>query len=410
MDKKRILFIFLFIGTTIGFGVALYLVFFAPKETGVLPNTGQNTTITPNNPTTFPQASQADGRTQAGANNTTPPGSNETTQQNPQIPINGSDRTRSQVTSAPVLGVSVGTGGDLRFYNKEDGKFYEQKNGELTPMSDTVFFNAQSVTWSQTQDVAVIEYPDGSNIAYNFNTKKQTTLPKHWEEFSFNPISSDIAAKSITIAPENRYLVTSDASGKNISYVAALGENGNKVSVDWAPHQQILGFSKTGSPLGANRQEIIPVSPYNENLPALVVEGRGFVSEWSKTGAKLLYSVYSNQTDYKPELWVVNGETATLGDDRRALRINTWPKKCTFADDRFVYCGVPNSLPTGAGYAPSIADNTPDTLYKIDTETGIKTEIETPDTYTVESLTISPDGQTLYITDTQSSGIYSIPI
>lgn len=407
MDKKRIFFIILFIVATIGFGTALYLVFFAPDKPQEDGNITDGTDTSTNQP--FPQAPIAGDRTPIT------PGS-------PTTPTAGDRDTNTTggtsggivdpaITRAPVLGISVGSGGDLRFYNKQDGKFYErQTDGTLTAMSDNTFYNAESVTWAKTSDKAVIEYPDGSNIVYDFATKKQTSLPKHWEEFSFSPLEDTIVAKSITIAPENRYLVTADTSGKNINYIAALGENAHKVTVDWSPNKQVVAFSKTGEALGGDRQEVLLIGTNNENLPSLTVEGRGFTSQWSPTGEKILYSVYSRQNEYKPELWIVNGNGDNIGTERQALRINTWPSKCVFESDRFVYCGVPTSLPTGAGYAPQIADSIDDIIYRIDTVTGARTEIQTPDAYTVQSITLSEDGETLYITDTQTSGLFSIDL
>lgn len=407
MDKKRIFFIILFILTTIGFGIALYLVFFAPDKPTDNGSTGTETGTNTNQP--FPQAPTAGDRTPISTDRPTTPTAGDRNGTTPGSTPD--DTTDTAITRAPVLGISVGSGGDLRFYNKQDGKFYEkQADGTLKTMSDNTFYNAESVTWAKTSDKAVIEYPDGSNIIYDFATKKQVSLPKHWEEFSFSPLEDTIVAKSITIAPENRYLVTADTSGKNINYIAALGENAHKVIVDWSPNKQVVAFSKTGEALGADRQEILLVGTNKENLPSLTVEGRGFTSQWSPTGEKILYSVYNKQNEYKPELWIVNGDGDTIGTERKALRINTWPNKCVFEDDRFVYCGVPNSLPTGAGYAPQIADSIDDTIYRIDTTTGARTEIQTPDTYTVEHMTLSDDGRTLYITDTQTNGLFSIPL
>jgi hypothetical protein len=408
MDKKRLFFIILFIITTIGFGAALYIVFFAPENpTPLLPTDTSSTQTNPN----FPQIPTAGDRPPVSPNgNTSVPTTNEregaTNEAN-----NSNTKSDNSITRSPVLGVSVGTGGDLRFYNKQDGKFYERKaDGTLEALSQNTFYNAESVVWSDTKNTAIIEYPDGSNIIYDFTTQKQVTLPKHWKEFDFSPIENTIIAKSITIAPENRYLVTVDTSGKNIQYLAALGENEHKVDINWSPNKQIVAFSKTGNPLGADRQEIILIGANNENLPSLIVEGRGFTSQWSPSGEKILYSVYNKNSEYKPELWIVNGDGDEIGTGRQALNISTWPHKCAFEDDRFIYCGVPTSMPTGAGYVPQITDSITDTLYRIDTLTGTRTEIETPQTYRVKDITLSEDGQTLYVTDTQSNGLFSIPL
>ncbi len=72
----------------------------------------------------------------------------------------------------------------------------------------------------------------------------------------------------------------------------------------------------------------------------MVVEGRDFREKWSPTGQKMLYSVYSIRSNFKPELWIVNAEGNNIGTGRKLLNLSTWADKCTFADDRFVYCAV----------------------------------------------------------------------
>ena len=57
----------------------------------------------------------------------------------------------------------------------------------------------------------------------------------------------------------------------------------------------------------------------------------------------------------------------TIGQNRKPLNVNTWADKCVAADERFVYCGVPDSLETGTGFAPQLADYVRDDLFKIDT-------------------------------------------
>jgi len=145
-----------------------------------------------------------------------------------------------------------------------------------------------------------------------------------------------------------------------------------------------------------------------ENFPAIVVEGRGLETKWSPTGNQLLYSVYSKRSDYKPELWISNAAPGTAGTERKLLNVNTWADKCTFTDDRYVYCGIPTTLATGAGFVPALADQTPDIIYKIDTQTGVKTELPIEGTHVVGSMFVGDDGQSIYFTDKNQNGLFRV--
>ena len=415
MDKKRIALIIGFILFSIAVAYALYYVFFrtpTPADVTVTDNTDGNGGAFPNvgdgPPGTIPDTTP----TLPPSNDAVPPGTGSGT----FIPDNaeqvsfGTERVTQVVTNA-VRGVTTAGGGGAKFYNAEDGKFYKINNAGIpTPLSDAVFYNVEKVSWSPVGNDSILEYPDGSNIYYNFDTKEQVTLPRHWENFSFSPQGEQVAAKSVGIAPENRWLISATPNGSSVKLLEPMGNNADKVTVDWSPNRQVVAFSKTGDPLGDDRQEILLVGQNKENFKSLVVEGRGLQTKWSKQGTKVLHSVYSSASDFKPELWIADGNPDTVGGNRKLLGVKTWASKCSMADERFIYCGVPETLDTGAGFAPAVANNTPDRLYKIDAATGLKTDIPLQNKHTIDTVSISDDGLTLYFTDKNQPGIFQVKI
>ncbi len=408
MDKRKLLLILLFIITTALLGFALYWVFFAPKAapepTGTKTIPGQTATDQ------FPSGGAAQPGTTGTTGGTTQP--TQGTQ-----PTTGAVTTPTvqprltQVLDEPITNPTPDKNGGAKFYSVSDGKFYRvNPNGSVTALSDQVFYNVQKVTWSPISDESIIEYPDGAKIYYNFDTNKQVTIPKHWQEFSFSSDGAKIAAKSIGLAPENRWLVTADPDGGNVTLVEPMGENEGKVTVAWSPNKQVVALSRTGEPLDADREEVLFVGLNGENFRSTVVEGRGLVTDWSPQGNKLLYSVYSQRSDFKPELWIVNAQGDNIGSGRKFLNLNTWADKCTFADERFVYCGVPVALDTGAGFDPTLAANTPDKIMKIDLQTGSKTELKADGDHIVNSMFVGADGKTLFFTDKQQSGLFKVAL
>lgn len=409
-NKKRIIFAIMFIIACFGIGYLLYRVFFYKAPIIITPQPGVTTTGQ------FPTAEEAERLRQAAAGSTVLPTAGTVKPQTGQTYPNVGQQAPVPKVAHPVdtyiVSASKDKAGGAKFYNDTDGKFYRlDKNGNIKEMSDQIFYNVQKATWSPTADQAIIEYPDGSNIFYDFNTKKQVSLPKHWQEFSFAPQGDKIASKSMGLSPESQWLITSDPDGKNISLIEPMGENASQVTVDWSPNQQVVALSRTGEALGADREEVLFVGLNQENFKSAVVEGRGLRSQWSPEGKNLLYSVYSGRSDFKPELWIVAGQGDSIGANRKTIGLNTWADKCTFQSERFVYCAVPISLDTGAGFAPDIANYTADTIYKIDLQTGIKSEIsQGGDTHTVNTMFTSPDGKTLYFTDKNQPGIFDVKL
>lgn len=405
---KRILLIIALLLVAIAIGLGLYTMF---KKTSLTTAPAeQKETGTPG---TLPGAGERQAPT-AGAPTTQELERGETvvTGQIPQS-IPGSYYQPTPITQASAdmaSYTSVNQTGAVRYFNSADGKFYKiNPDGSIKMMSDETFYNVQNATWAKTQDKAVLEYPDGNKIVYNFDTKKQATLPNHWQDFSFSADGSQIAAKSIGLATENRWLITTNDDGTGTRLVEPMGENADLVTVDWSPSKQTVAFSLTGEAVGADRQEVLFVGTNHENFKSAIVEGRGFEPQWSPTGQKLLYSVYSARSEYKPELWVSGAYGDDIGTNRQMLKINTWAKKCAFADESTLYCAVPRELPMGAGMSPEIAHGTKDDLYKIDLKTGLKNIVSTGgQDYEFENINYDKTSNKLFFTNYGQQGIYQV--
>jgi len=327
-----------------------------------------------------------------------------------KIAIGGVTKT-TKINNVPSLGANLNANGsDLNYYNKDDGKFYRiDDNGNTTTLSDKVFYNVSNVTWSKTSNKAILEYPDGANIVYDFDTKKQITLPSHWKDFDFSPNGDKIISKSMAQDPDNRWLIISNDNGSNTQALEHLGTKDSTVYTSWSPSNSIVAMFTESK--GVDRQEVYFVGQNHENLKSTTVEGRGFDPQWSKDGDKLLYSVYSTANDLKPSLWIVNAEGDSIGSGRKNLNIDTWASKCTFYDNTQVFCAVPEELEEGSGLFPELAESTTDNLYKIDTRTGLKKLIAIPDgDYNMSDLIVSENGYHLYFTDTQTGNIHKIDL
>lgn len=302
-------------------------------------------------------------------------------------------------------------GQDLLYYSRYEGKFYRlAEDGQKKLLTDKAFHKVEKITWAPSKAQAILEYPDDSNILYDFTTNKQVTLPKHWREFSFSPSNEQIAFKSIGLDPDNRWLAISNADGSKAKMVEQMVGIGLSVDVNWSSSNQVIATYRED--VDAERQELFFIGQNKENFKSTIVEGRGFSGQWSPQGDKLLYSAYHSRDEQRPRLWVVNAQGESIGTGRRDLGLITWADKCTFAENDTAYCAVPEEeLPPGIGLMPYYADDTPDKIYKINLASGTKTMLADPyGNYTVEEMMTSKDGKYLYFTTKTFNRVYKIKL
>lgn len=402
---KRVLLILGFIVVCIGLGVLIYYLFFR----------------TPLSETPGPADDQTlQGRLPvAGAGDNREPGEvptgSETFPENPTVrvplelptspeaPIPSRTSIVSESITRALAPSNAGSDG-VRFYNPTDGLFYRiTDDGLQIPLSDKAFFNVEDVSWGKASDKAILTFPDDSHIFYDFATGKQATLPKHWDEFDFSPNDNQLVTKSIGNNEDNRFLVIANPDGTGARAIEELGQNQDKVHVNWSPNDQIVAYAFTGEPIGFDRQAVVMVGKNRENFKNLIVEGRGFIPNWSPSGQNILYSIYSGSDGFRPTLWVSGGAGDNINSNRRNLSLQTWANKCAWRSESMVYCAVPAQLGDGAGLQPDLFTDTQDFIYKIDLRSGSLTNLGQPDgTPSVNQLTIGGDGKAVYFNDRAS--------
>lgn len=399
---KKILIAAAFIATVFILGYLLFILFFKPADT--LPKKIENNATSSG--TGLP--SSEEGSAQIVPDNTSEKNGQIEVEKTAPSPIADGGLTQTQeVIASANLGSTLGKDGNLQFYNKEDGKFYLlDEDGEAKPLSEKIFHKVSNVTWSPNKNNAILEYPDGAKTIYDFGSDKQISLPSHWKDFSYSPDGNNIVLKSIGQNQDNRWLAIINSDGSNVRGIEFLGDSDETVYSDWSPNNQIISMFTEGKDL--NRQEVYFVGLNQENFKSTIIEGRGFQPQWSPQGDKLLYSVYSTDTELKPGLWVVDAQGDNIGTNRKQLDIQTWADKCSFAGANELYCAVPEKLQEGAGLFPALAKETKDSLYKVDTSTGSKKLIAIPDgDYTISNILISKDKKNLYFND-QKEKLYKI--
>lgn len=400
INLRKILIAFGLLVAAIGIGLTIYLLFFAPSEkeielppgtegplTGGLPSAGEGTPIT--------------GAPTAGEGVT------------PGLPtaktIAVGDLTQNRTAGLTLSGDGAGA----QYYDELNGLFYRvNADGSISPLSNKKFFQVKNVAWAPNGQKAVLEYPDGSNIVYDFETGGQTTLPKHWQDFEFTADNDRIISKSIGTDTENRWLIISDSSGNNVKIVSPLGENATKVQVAPSPDASVVGFARTGDPISQfGMQEIYLVGQNNENFKSLKVNGFNFSAQWAKEGDRVLYSITDPDNGYRPTLWAVDVTGDNTGSNPVKIGLDTWSEKCTVLTGYKAYCAVPKNLNEGVGLDPTLATGEQDIFYFINLKTGAKTFIGEPDNgYSVNSISVSQNEDYIYFTDVATGILHQMKI
>ena len=417
--RKKIITIVIFLGAVVFFVWLLYILFFKPKAPAVKPpEIEKPSEAIPRLPTTKEawEKMTYEERARLGLPTETWPEKGAAPEKvvAPKVPEIDEKASGGRTWINPVSDVKTkaaalsADGQKSVYYDEADGHFYRiDENGNKELMTDQVFYNVDKINWSPTKDKAVIEYPDGFKTIYDFSQKKQYVLPKNWEGFSWNLSGTQIAFKSTSKYPENSWLAVSGYDGTGAKPIEHMGENADKVIVSYSPNYQTIAFSETGEPRGTWEQSILLIGLHGENFKPLIVDGRGFESEWSPKGDKITYSVYSADNNYEPRLYLINAQGEEIGSGKVDTGLNTWAHKCGFnKTGNTLYCAVPEDLPEGAGLVPELVERAKDVFYKIDVATGQTFFLAegAMGGYNVENLYLSDDESLLYFTE-KSTGL-----
>ena len=394
----------------------LYWVFFSPRTdpdqvniNGVIVNVGPGGQL--------PNINGSDQTNTNSANVNRPPVSYNT---NAALPIidkianGGLTLTDSIADSLSTFTTKSIDGDGLNYYDREDGKFYRLSPDDMTyfSLSDQKFYSVNNVIWSPTKDKAILEYPDGSKTMYDFTNEKQYTLPDEYQDINFDPSGREISFKFLS--PDANYLAIANADGTGMQPVEDLADVADNFDANYSPTGQIVG-TYTES-IAGEAQEVFFIGKYGENFRSIEIDGKGFESQWSDDGQQLLYSAFNSYNDYNPNLYIVDASGDNIGDNKIDLGLTTWADKCSFAGSSSVICAVPVNLERGSGPFPELAASSPDIFYRVDLNTGIKSQLAIPVNETgggqfqAHNIFVDDTGEWMYFTDGFTGQIHKIQL
>lgn len=408
---RRIFLIIVFVVVIVGISAFLWLAFFKPPSLPVvqppLTPAAPQTGLPQSGPSTLiPTTPSAPGVPSSGFPTGTPLPGTPTTSGRIQV------QAIIALTSSPTVSPTISASGDaIIYWNSTDSRFYIVSSaGAAQALSPKEFFSIESAMFSSDRANALISYPDGAKIVYNFKIGTQYTLPSFWKDFSFSPDGASLVFKSIGRDIESRVLATASLDGSNFQDLTTLGDNESHAYPLWSPQGGIVALYTEAS--GLERQNLFFVGEHNEQFQSIPIPGLGFKAMWTNRSGRLIFQTYSGDTSYRPDLWIVDASVGSLGTNRRDLHVETFLDTCALsADDRTLFCAIPRDLPEGAGLTPQIAETLSSDFWKIDLETGLKTLLLAPrDPVNVETVLVSSDEKYLFFKNRADGRLYEIKL
>ena len=305
-------------------------------------------------------------------------------------------------------------GRTIIFYSDLDDRFLrlDPETGDVTEVGRQEFPDVQKITWAPDGGRAVLEFPDDRKVIYDFSTQRQSNLPNEAQDFSFSGDSTQVAYEFIGGGPDESFLVTTQADGTGTKAIAKLGDQADSVQVAWSPSDEVVALFRKSA--NSSQQEVVFIGQNDENFKNLTTDGRGFHGKWTPDGTKLLYTVYSEETNWNPELHLVYAKGNTIGQGDVNLGLQTSLEKCAFnRAGTFAYCAVPDLMERGSGLYPEFSSSVKDTIYTINLSNGTIEALAQPvtdglDRFTVGTLMLTPDESTLFFTDQSTRKLLKI--
>lgn len=295
-------------------------------------------------------------------------------------------------------------GESLQYYDEATGRFFRiDANGNLVELSDKTFKGVENASWDDSGNRAVLEFLDGSNIVYDFNTEKQFPLNEDMEEFDFSPNGNQISYKYMADNPADRWLGIAEYDGSGVIGIEHLGENEETVNAQWSPSGQSIGTYERG--VDGIYNEVIPLGFRGENFKKMTVKGRGFDYEWSPNGRQMIYSTYDPEDDYNYSLHITDAYGDDIGKNNISLELKTNVDQCAFnARGDAVYCAVPVDPPIGTAISEDRLKDLQHDFYKVDLNTGTTQKLATPSDGSGYSLDVP---ESVIVTDSEDILYYT---
>jgi hypothetical protein len=359
--------------------------------------------------------------TQPNSNNTNLPtnGQNNNSNNNQQ---NNNDNNMSQaqpkikaISTDPVFSPTVTSDKKQVIYYLRSNANVWQSNFDGSNLSQTSTVNLDNlvkVIWSPDKSKVITIFQDNleniNKYLYDYATGKSSPLNKYLNFIAWSPDSKKIAYQYENDATDDNNISTSNPDGSK--FATLLKTRMKNLIVEWPQGLDVFLREK---PSGIATSTLYSLNSSSKSFNSVIANVYGLSIKWSTKGDKILYSK-TNSSGKNIGIYIANRN----GTNEKSANISTLAEKCTWSQDiRYVYCAIPTNIAEAKVLPDDFYKGTfigNDQFYKINTETGEKTNILEGETVNTTSdaseLFLSPNEDYLMFINKGDGLLYSIKL
>jgi hypothetical protein len=313
-----------------------------------------------------------------------------------------------------VLAPTVDSSGKkIKYYSKDQGNIYEVNfdGSNLSRISGANLAGLLQVLWSPGKEKVVGVFQENSAVTkylHDYQNGTSIRLNEKIDQLRWSPNNNQIVLQSFNPDTNTNIISIANANGSDLKNI--FQTRIKDLVLDWPTADKISIRTKTS---GLSEGLLIVINPEDGTFRNVLHNIYGLNVRWFPLGDKILYSSTNNEGK-NIKLFVAdkNGQNAT------DINLATLTEKCAISeDDRTLFCAVPQRLSENAIWPDDYYKGlvaTEDSFWKINLDTGQKTQIFSSQTntrsYDASELFLSPQEDYLFFVNKKDGLLYSLKI
>jgi hypothetical protein len=313
-----------------------------------------------------------------------------------------------------VLAPTIDSSGKkIEYYSKDQGNMYEVNfdGSNLSRVSSANLAGLLQVLWSPSKEKIVGIFQENNatkKYLHDYQNGTSIRLNEKIDQVAWAPDGNRIVIQSFSPDTNNNVISIADADGSNFKNI--FQTRIKDLVLEWPIADKISIRTKTS---GLSEGLLVTINP-DSGIFSDVLRGiYGLNARWFPLGDKILYSA-TNSEGKNIKLFTAGQN----GQEAKDINLATLVEKCVFSqDDRTLFCAIPQRLSENAVWPDDYYKGlvtTEDTFWKINLDTGQKTQIFSSETnaraYDAVNPFLSPQEDYLFFTNKKDGLLYSLKI
>lgn len=302
-------------------------------------------------------------------------------------------------------------GRSLRYLFQNEGTVYQinlQSKGEEAFVSFTP--NLIKILWSPNgfHLINIFRQDGGKTNKYSYNliTKENALLDPNFKYIAWSPTGDKIAYHYFDQKTEEGFVSVALPDGKNWENLTPV--MAKDLNVEW-PQKSKISFYNL-APSNSAASDLYIMNPETTEPPQKILSAKyGLKANWSPSGTRLLFSACES-SGQNPKLFILNESL-----EEKPLNIAGMADKCAWSpkSENHIYCALPQNIAENINLPQDWYSNkflSQDIIFKINIDSGEKTQTIKEAIYDVSNLLIAPEEDYLYFINKESGFLYEVKL